>query len=159
MNCSVCIYIYIYIYAYAFLCPNELLTYLQSSLLCFCLSGNSRCHHHHHHHQPKTWQLERQTAVLNADVVCTLLLLCFVFCYSLQLYANLPILSIYCCQRSWEVVDVVDRVCVCVSVSVNSIAVKVISQFHWNVVMIGPTVYEWQESINFRWWSGPRYGL
>jgi len=25
--------------------------------------------------------------------------------------------------------------------------------------MIGPTVYEWQESINFRWWSGPRYGL
>jgi len=85
-------------------------------------------------------------------VFCFLLFIAAVCKSSYFIYLLLPtkLGSSGCCRSC---------LCVCVSVSVNSIAVKVISQFHWNVVMIGPTVYEWQESINFRWWSGPRYGL
>jgi len=33
---------------------------------------------------------------------------------------------------------------------------EVISQFHWNLCKNQP-IYEWEELINFWWWSGPGY--
>jgi len=48
-------------------------------------------------------------------------------------------------------------VCLSVCLSVSRIIAEVICHFHWNLMLW--LDYQWEELINFRWWSRPGYSF